>query len=602
MSDPHPTGPTTPGDATPAAGPPAAEHGTGGSGPGPGADEGWRRLPVQMLLVSPVTALLRLVPALAVVVIFGVGRGHLVQVWIALGAVVLALGSGAVRWRTTRYRVTPDRVELHSGLLNRQRRSVPRDRIRTVDLTAPLLHRLVGVSVVKVGTGQSAGKESRLDLDAVTTGEAEHLRRELLATGPAERPASGTAPGSATEPPPARVLDRLDWSSLRYAPLTISSLAAVGALFGAGWNMLRDADIDPTALPVAGQVAGRLSTAPLWAAVLILVAVLLVLMVAGSLVLFVERWWGFLLTREADGTLRVKRGLLTRRSLSVSEDRLRGVRVTEPLLVRALGRGAQAGALTVGLGREDGEAKGGGDSGALGPPVRRGHAHLVAARAAQRDTGPAAPAPATAALDTAAPAAAASDAPVPPVTDVPLVPHPKAARTRRLVRAVVPSLVLPAAALVLLAAGGPVWPLPVACVAVLCAVPLGLDRYRALGHRLDDVHLVARRGSLARTTTALRREGVIGWRLRQSLFQQRVGVVTLEATTAARGGALVVCDVSPADAVALMTAVTPAAAGGFATGAAGARGTAPRSAPPARPEQAAGDLAGDRVGELPPGR
>ena len=28
------------------------------------------------------------------------------------------------------------------------------------------------------------------------------------------------------------------------------------------------------------------------------------------------------------------------------------------------------------------------------------------------------------------------------------------------------------------------------------------------------------------------REGVIGWNLRQSLFQRRAGVVTLEATTA----------------------------------------------------------------------
>ena len=160
-------------------------------GTGTTPDEvGWRRLPGRMLLVGPATALLRLAPALVVLVLFGAGSGNSTQVWIAGAAVVVAVAVGVVRWRTTRYRITDERVELHSGLLNRQRRSVPRDRIRTVDLTAPLLHRLVGLSVVKVGSGQS-GSDAGLDLDAVTTDEAERLRRELLARpAPARGPAA----------------------------------------------------------------------------------------------------------------------------------------------------------------------------------------------------------------------------------------------------------------------------------------------------------------------------------------------------------------------------------------------------------------------------
>lgn len=540
----------------PAAGAPAAGA-PAGDGPAAGAEVAWRRLPALMLVVAPATALLKLAPALVVLLLFGAGRGDSVQVWVAAGVALLAVASGAIRWRTTRYRITPERVELHSGLLNRQRRSVPRDRIRTVDLTAPLLHRLVGLSVVRVGSGQSAGKESGLDLDAVTTPEAERLRRELLA----RRPVAGGAPTGGTDPDldtalhtarigdtgPIRVtgpdgvaeaersteLDRLDWSSLRYAPLTVSSLAAIGAVAGAGWNLLGEADVDPRTLPGVDAVAGELSAAPIWASVLVGTVALLVVMVLGSVVLFVERWWAFRLTREPDGTLRVSRGLVTRRSLSVSEQRLRGVTVTEPLLVRAIGRGAQAGALTVGLAGGDGER--GGSSGALGPPVRREHAHAVAGAAAGA-TGP--------------------------VTDGPLVAHPPAARTRRLVRAVVPALVPTAAAAVLLAAGGPAWPLAVAVLPLL-AVPLGFDRYRALGHRLDERYLVARQGSLLRTTEALRRDGVIGWRVRQSLFQRRAGVVTCEATTAAGRGSVVVLDLNPDDAVALMAAVTPDAVGGF---------------------------------------
>ncbi|WP_308818373.1 PH domain-containing protein [Pseudonocardia alni] len=532
-------------------------------GTGTTPDEvGWRRLPGRMLLVGPATALLRLAPALVVLVLFGAGSGNSTQVWIAGAAVVVAVAVGVVRWRTTRYRITDERVELHSGLLNRQRRSVPRDRIRTVDLTAPLLHRLVGLSVVKVGSGQS-GSDAGLDLDAVTTDEAERLRRELLARpAPARGPAAvagGTgadrarvegdgadgngadgdaAAGDGTAGPADHVdpagaeLDRIRWSSLRFAPLTVSSLAAIGALAGAGWNVLNETGLDPRSLPGADAVAGELSAAPVWATVLVAVGLLLLVMVAGSIVLFVERWWDYRLSREPDGTLRVRRGLLTKRSLSVSEQRLRGVTVSEPLLVRALGGGAQAGALTVGLAGEDKDSGGG----ALGPPVRRAHAHAVAATAA-RATGP--------------------------VTDGPLRAHPARARTRRLVRAVVPALV-PAALLGVFAwFDGTVWPVVVGGVLVLLAVPLALDRYRALGHRLDERYLVARHGSLLRTTTALRRDGVIGWRVRQSLFQRRAGVLTLEATTAAGGGAVQVLDLDPADAVALMAAVTPDAVAPF---------------------------------------
>lgn len=518
----------------------------------------WRRLPPKMLVVAPATILLKFVPAFVIVLLFG-GSESPIKIWITVAIAVFAVGAGVVRRQTTRYRITPERVELHSGLVNRQRRSVPRDRIRTVDLTSTFLHQMFGLSVVKVGAGQSstAGKDGQgLDLDAVSGDEAERLRRELLSVPASGAPApDATAPGTPTPgahasdgPAPATVapqggtaaepleLDRLSWASLRYAPLTVSSLAAVGALGAAGWNLVNQADIDPRSLPGVSTAAGELSTAPLWAAILVGVGALLVVLVLGALVLFTERWWNFALTREPDGTLRVRRGLLTQRSLSVSEKRLRGVTVTEPLLVRLVGRGAQAGALSVGLGGSDDKDGGGG---ALQPPVPAAQAHGVAAVAMRSPE---------------------------PVTDVALRRHPAVARTRRLTRAVVPALVLVAAAWVL----GGVWELawlgPVSLVALPLAVLLGLDRYRSLGNRLDERFLVSRQGSLVRGTVALQRDGVIGWRIRQSWFQRRAGVVTLDAITGAGSGAYEILDVDPATAVDLARSTTPAALAAFAPG------------------------------------
>ncbi|MGH3882034.1 MAG: PH domain-containing protein, partial [Pseudonocardiaceae bacterium] len=134
----------------------------------------WQRLDPRMLAVTPIRQLAGFLPVIAVVLVVGVGQdvgGRVYGLLVGVGVVVLA---GVLRWSTTRYRITSERVELRSGLLFRNARSVPRDRIRSVDITAGPVHRLFGLSVVKIGTGErTEGDGSReLSLDAVSTAEA----------------------------------------------------------------------------------------------------------------------------------------------------------------------------------------------------------------------------------------------------------------------------------------------------------------------------------------------------------------------------------------------------------------------------------------------
>ncbi|MDT7552165.1 MAG: putative rane protein [Pseudonocardiales bacterium] len=473
-------------------------------------DGQWRRLDPRMLVVTPVSGLVRLLPAFAVLLLTG-REGDLSRVWFSIGGAAIIVLLGALRWRFTQYRITAERVELHSGWLRRQRRSVPRDRIRTVDLTSRLEHRIFGLSVVKVGaaTGGSSD-QAGLSLDAVSRTEAERLRRELL-----DR--SVAVPAAATTAPPSVELARLDWAWLRFAPLTFSSLAGVGVVAGAAFNLLNELGVSPRV--VAGDAVERLARAGVATAIGLLAITLLLAAVIGSLLLFVARWSGYRLTREPDGTIRVSRGLLTRRSLSVSEGRLRGVEIAEAMLLRA-GRGAQTRALSAGLTRD---AQGG----VLQPPVPRAEAHRVASAVAQ-----------------AAPAE---------ITDAPLHRHPAAAGRRRMTRALGPTVVLIVAAfLVDSHFAGPLSLLLLPAMALV-----GWDRARVLGHTLTGGYLVVRQGSVVRRTVALQRAGVIGWRVRQSPFQRRAGVVTVEAVTGAGSGAYPVIDVGAVDAIALMTEVTP---------------------------------------------
>ena len=50
-------------------------------------------------------------------------------------------------------------------------------------------------------------------------------------------------------------------------------------------------------------------------------------------------------------------------------------------------------------------------------------------------------------------------------------------------------------------------------------------------------------GTLRRSTAALQRRGIIGWTVRQSVFQRRAGLVTVGATTAAGAGVYAIRDV-----------------------------------------------------------
>ncbi|WP_300010536.1 PH domain-containing protein [Pseudonocardia sp.] len=470
-----------------------------------------------MLVVGPLGSLARLLPLVAILLFTG-GQGDPVRIGIAIAAAVAVVAGGVIRWRTTRYRITRERVELHSGWLRRQRRSVPRDRIRTVDLTARLLHRAFGLSVVEVSAASGSPLESSgLSLDAVSKAEADRLRRELLERAPA------TAPSSAA-PLPTELLARLDWSWLRFAPLTLSSVAGVGAVLAFVFNLVDDLGVDPRDIGAVDDAADRLTAVPIWTGVLAAVTVLLVLGAAGALLLYAERWYDYRLTREPDGTLRVKRGLLTRRSLSVSEERLRGAEIAEPLLLRA-GRGAQCRALSTGLSRD---AQGG----ALQPPAPRAEAHRVASAALREHPSE--------------------------ITGAALRRHPPAARTRRLTRALGPAAVVVAVLVVVALAVPPLWWIgPAGLLLLPAAALLAQDRFRNLGHELTARHLVARQGSVVRRTVALQRAGVIGWTVRQSPFQRRAGVVTVEAVTAAGQGGYTVLDVAAADGVALADAAVP---------------------------------------------
>lgn len=507
----------------------------------------WRRLDRRMLAVRPFATLPSLIiPAVAV--FFGIGRSDAPSFVLGLSAVgllLIALLSGLIPWLATRYRITEERLEVRRGLINISTLTARLDRIRSVDLEAPLFHRLFRVQKVKVGTGVD---DTRIELDALDAQYAQELKRYLLQrrdrlttddaapagahAEPGTPPAAGevtSAPGEAGSEAPApdvedRELARINWSWLRYAPFGLSGLAivAVGAgVFGQyGADLLQAAGVQPETFEQAAEQAIALGVLTL---VLIVTAVVVIGWLLLSTLTYIVQWWNFVLTRTAHGTLAVSRGLFTTRNTSLEEARVRGVQLSTTLPLRVVRGTSGLSALATGVGE--------GGTSQLLPPCPRPVMREVGSAVLEEDT--------------------------PLVME--LVSHGPRARVRRHVRAQMTTVFLAALSLVptLIFDWSLSIPLIVGAVFLVLGVPLAEDRYRNLGHALTDRYLVASQGSVVVQRVALERDGIIGWVVDQTFFQRRAGLCTLIATTAAGSESYRVVDVPRELAVPLAERATP---------------------------------------------
>ncbi|MEE6164036.1 MULTISPECIES: PH domain-containing protein [unclassified Mycolicibacterium] len=459
-----------------------------------------------MLLVHPVHEVLQQIPLLVGSVVLGSATGN--PLW-TVAAVTLMVAFGLARWFTTSYRIEPGEVQLRTGVLQRKTLSVPRNRIRSVSTDARLLHRLLGLTVLQISTGQEAKGDTKFALDAVEAGEVPRLRAILLAD----------AVPVADDAPPGRELAHWQPSWLRYSPLSWTGLAmivtAVGVLYQTGVGVA----LDNSQLARSGlDVAQRLGVA---VTVTVVVAALLTLSVVLSVLQSLVAYANLVLRRDAD-VLHLRHGLLRVREHTYDMRRLRGGTLREPLLVRIFG-GARLDAVMTGVGGE-------GQASLLLPPCPAATARDVLSDLIEQ----------------------------PDAVAGPLRSHGPAAARRRWTRA----LALPVlAAPVLLIVGVPAWGWIGWSVLTAGAVAVAADRTRSLGHRVDAGWLVAQAGSLERRRDCLDAAGIIGWTVRQTLLQRRAGVATLIAATAAGQKHYRVIDVPAGQAWEIAASATPWLAG-----------------------------------------
>lgn len=290
-----------------------------------------------------------------------------------LGLVLLIVFFAWLSWRFNTFRITREGVEEKSGVVFRQHRRAPLERIQSVNLQRPLLARALGLTAVDV---QTAGEGGKVALRYLSQRAAKDVRARILRAADSATDDSGSrAPASSTPGEPGAAV---------YAPGAHAPSDQVGAaLHGHGpvpdpagqprpevskvavaldrrARDFADQDVELEAhlsgslvrvpvgrliasivlsweltFPVAITIAAIVSSIVWEPAVLAGVLPIAIVFIALAFGQF-NRGWGFTLSRSGD-SIRVGAGLTSTITETLPLSRVHAVEARQPLLWRPFG-------------------------------------------------------------------------------------------------------------------------------------------------------------------------------------------------------------------------------------------------------------------------
>lgn len=282
-----------------------------------------------------------------------------------------------LQWRVTAYALTDSALWFRKGILNRNQRHARLDRIQAVDITQPVLARLVGLG--KLDVEVAGGADSNITIGFLKVSELEALRGEILARAAglkmaAQSPVQASAMGGQGYAAPFGAPQ----ATSPYAPVPQGQYPQAPAMPVQPGAMPQPANFSytgevfaPSSIPVAperelyqvpmGRLLGSqlLSMSALFSVLALIVIIVIgaasipyiglagitaslsgVAMVGLSVASF--HWnrfaseANFRLAISPDG-LRLRRGLLSTRSQTIPPRRIHAIEIQQPLLWRFFG-------------------------------------------------------------------------------------------------------------------------------------------------------------------------------------------------------------------------------------------------------------------------
>lgn len=278
--------------------------------------------------VAGLTQLLRVLKDnwLTLLVLFFLGTGS-ESSW-ALYAMLGFTGVGAVGgmiswWRFT-YCVQDGELQIRQGIFVRKQLYLTRERIQVIDISAGLLQRMFNLVSVEVKTAGSTSKEAKID--AITHTEAEELKR-LLRHGPSAMEYDATPPSQ---------LYKLGYRDLFLSALTSGNLGITLSIVGGAFSQLDQVIDEQQAVRFFEWIVPASSSINfVFVAILFVLVVSWILSILGSLI----KYYDFTL-QVKEHELLIKRGLFEQKQLTIPFDRIQAIQIKEELLRQPFGYAA----------------------------------------------------------------------------------------------------------------------------------------------------------------------------------------------------------------------------------------------------------------------
>ncbi len=267
------------------------------------------------------------------------GGRDLSILWLIVPVMLLTILPALLRYATYRYRLDESELVIRSGWLFRQERSIPYQRIQSLDAKAGPFHRMFDAVSVSVETG--GGVEADGEIDAVSRAAFEQMRhRVLTASGAAATAEQAPAANSIVRLSPGETI--LAGFILGREMLLVGGAVALLYEFGLGdrvieWLFGGDTDL-PGSLAEVVRAAGLGALTPATVAAALLLLLLLVLLVRlVTAVITALRFWDHRLDRVEDD-LRVTCGAISRSTSTTPIQRIQSLTIREGPWHRLAGR------------------------------------------------------------------------------------------------------------------------------------------------------------------------------------------------------------------------------------------------------------------------
>ena len=255
--------------------------------------------------------------AIPAVLAFSSKTGLTNALYLAAGLGVVLLAAKWLVWRRFKYGVGATEIVIESGVLNRNRRSIPFDRVQDVDIERTFLARLFGLAKVRIETG-AGGKDEGL-LDSVSLAEANRLRETVRAR---RAGAAVDVAGDEADAPASRTLFAMEPPRLILFGLFNFSLVYIAGLFALlqTFDRFLPFDIYDPARWV-GLVDEYLPARWTFGAIAAVLLLAVALGTVAGVLRTLARDYGFRLALEGD-RFRRERGLFTRSEAVISRRRV----------------------------------------------------------------------------------------------------------------------------------------------------------------------------------------------------------------------------------------------------------------------------------------